>query len=341
MQKLRKPADRPAAPAAGAVYRIGSVSRLAAVPVTTLRVWESRYAAFVPAKSEGRHRLYAEADVIKARLLRQLTEAGHSIGTIARLGVDRLQQMLVRARAPAPAGAEEAPRVTVAVVGEALAARLNAPQWKATYLGHALDIQRVFADLDAVEAQPVARDGQARDPDLLLARFNTLQATTGEQLARAIAQLRVKQAIVLYLYGAPAIVESLRAAGMIVRREPVTEADLAEWIRSQVVVDAAGAIASVRSGALIPPRRFSDSTLARIAGGPTSMLCECPRHIAELVTQLASFEEYSRECLNSSTQDAQVHAYLRSVAGSARALFERALQMVAQHDGLDLGPEAG
>lgn len=332
MQKLRNTAP---------TYRIGTVSRLASVPVTTLRVWESRYGAFVPVKSEGSHRLYGEGDVIKARLLRQLTEAGHRIGTVAHLAVDTLQQMLVRSRAPQAGAATEAPRVSVAVVGDAIAARLNSPQWKATFLGHALDIQRVFADLDAVEAQAVHPDEGARPTDLLLVRLITLHATTGEQLARAIAQLGVKHAVVLYLYGAPAAVAALRAAGMIVRREPVDEADLAELIRSQVVVDAAASIASVSTGALIPPRRFSDATLARIAAGPTNMLCECPRHIADLVTQLASFEEYSRECLNSSDDDAQVHAYLRSVAGSARALFERALQMVAQHDGLDLGSGAG
>lgn len=319
-------------------YRIGAVSRLAGIPVPTLRVWERRYGAFQPAKSEGSHRLYAEGDVIKAKLLRQLTEAGHGIGTIAHLAAERLQQMLARARAGTPAP-EPLPRVAVAVVGAALAARLNSPRWRATYLGHALEVQHVFADLDAVEAQPLPALAGERDPDLLLVRFHTLHAGAGEQLARVIAQLRVKQAIVLYLYGAQATVDALRAGGMIVRREPVEDAAVAELIRSRVVVDAAATLASLRAGALIPPRRFSDAMLASVAGSPTSLLCECPRHIAELVTQLASFEEYSLQCLNRSTEDAQVHAYLRSVAGSARALFERALVVVAQQDGLAL-PEA-
>ena len=35
-----------------------------------------------------------------------------------------------------------------------------------------------------------------------------------------------------------------------------------------------------------------------------------------------------------SLADARVHAYLHSVSGSARALFEHALQMVAEHEGL-------
>jgi hypothetical protein len=51
---------------------------------------------------------------------------------------------------------------------------------------------------------------------------------------------------------------------------------------------------------------------------------------------LASFEQYSHDCLNKSSEDAHIHAYLSSVSGSARALFESALEMVAQHEGIDL-----
>lgn len=335
MQNLRNEAE------SGAVYRIGGVSRLAGVPVTTLRVWERRYGAFVPAKSEGQHRLYGDDDVIRARLMRQLTEAGHSIGTIAHLDAQALQQRVLQAQGAAEGVPAEPRRVSVAVVGEALSARLNTANWRATALGRSLAIRGVYPDLEAIDALPVQPPAAARDPDLLLVRFNTLQAGAGEQLARAIAQLRAKQAIVLYVYAARATVDALRAAGMIVRREPVAEADLAELIRSQVMLDAAGSVAPPQTGALIPPRRFTDATLAAIAARPAHMLCECPRHIAELLAQLASFEEYSRDCLNASTQDAQVHAYLRSVAGSARALFERALEMVALHDGLDLGPAQG
>ena len=56
------------------LHRIGSVAALSGVPVPTLRVWEARYAAFKPQKSAGRHRLYTDADVLRASLLRQLTE---------------------------------------------------------------------------------------------------------------------------------------------------------------------------------------------------------------------------------------------------------------------------
>jgi MerR family transcriptional regulator, light-induced transcriptional regulator len=93
-------------------------------------------------------------------------------------------------------------------------------------------------------------------------------------------------------------------------------------------------------GSVIPPRKYSESTLNRVANISTNVLCECPRHVAELITQLANFEQYSHDCLNKSEKDAHLHAYLSSVSGSARALFESALEMVANHEGIPLNDES-
>lgn len=174
----------------------------------------------------------------------------------------------------------------------------------------------MFTDLDAVEAQPAEADA-APSADLLLVRLHTLHAGTGAQLARVIAQLRVRQAIVVYQFGAPDAVDALRTAGMIVRREPVADAELAEQIRSEVVVDAAAAIASLRAGALIPPRRYSDAMLAQVAASPSNLLCECPHHIAELLRLLGSFEDYSLQCLNRSSEDARPRRMATSSGSNA------------------------
>jgi DNA-binding transcriptional MerR regulator len=311
------------------VYRIGAVARLAGVPVPTLRVWESRHAAFQPLKSAGSHRLYAEGDVTRARLLRQLTQSGHSIGGIARLPSGELQQLLGRTRGAAASKPVQPPRrMTTVVVGEATAARIEAA---GRALADALDVRQVFAALEQ------AADGTPAEPvDLLLVRLNTVQPGTLALLARVVARHGVRRAIVLYNYGAQAAVEALRSAGLTVRREPLSGPELAELIGSLRMVDASGAMPMEHAGPLIPERRYSDAALARVAAAPSSVVCECPRHIADLIGQLAAFEEYSQECLNDSSEDAALHAYLRSLAGSARALFEHALERAAAHGGLTL-----
>lgn len=336
MQKLLNTAEIPSTSRfePEALHRIGAVSRLSGVPVTTLRVWESRYAAFAPAKSSGRHRLYTDADVMKARLLRQLAGSGHGIGGMAGLPLPRLQQMLAASPEARPA-ARTAPRIAAIVVGDAIAARVTVTDWQQRHFGGAFWVQRAFVDLEQAAAagpQPAADGSMA----LLLVRLNALHPSSYEQLCAAIERLGVERVVVLYNFGPEALVEAMRSAGMLVRREPVPSAELADLVRSVVMVDAAESLSTLRAGALIPRRRFSDATLARVAASPSSVVCECPRHIADLIGQLSSFEEYSEQCLNDTAEDARLHAYLRSVAGSARALFEHALELAARHGGLAL-----
>ena len=313
-----------------ALHRIGSVSRLAGVPVSTLRMWEGRYGAFVPGKTEGRHRLYADSDVVRARLLRQLTECGHSIGGIAQLPAQQLQGMLVDARSAGVTGRNSngARKLAVVVFGPALASRINSSQFSERLAGDVLDVRAVFGDFD--EAFAASPSGTVA-PDLLLARVNALQPAIVERLLALQGVLQARHGVLLYNFGAQATLAALREAGFTLRREPVDDGELAEVIRSFTWAHA-DAQPSQAPQAAIPARRYSDEQLAIVAGSPSGMLCECPRHISDIITQLSSFEDYSASCLNESIADAHVHARLRSVAGSARALFESALEMVLAHN---------
>lgn len=59
-----------------------------------IRVWEKRYATVRPERSGGNQRLYSEADVERLSLLKRAVDAGHSIGTVASLAVEQLQQLV-------------------------------------------------------------------------------------------------------------------------------------------------------------------------------------------------------------------------------------------------------
>jgi DNA-binding transcriptional MerR regulator len=313
-----------------ALHRIGSVSRVAGVPVSTLRMWEGRHAAFAPTKTEGRHRLYSEDDVLRARLLRQLTEAGHSIGGIARLAAAQLQELLVQSRsADAQRRAPAAPRrLCVVVVGTALAARITSARWQHLLGDTVLEIRRIYRTIE----EALAADPSALHADVLLARTTALQPGADAQLLQLLQQLQARHAILLYSFGAAQALGALRERGFLLRREPVEDGELAQLVRSMTWAGAPQPGPAQEARAAIPARRYSDDDLTQVATSPTEMLCECPRHIADIIGQLASFEEYSARCLNHGDEDAQVHAYLRSVSGSARALFEDALDRVLAHN---------
>jgi DNA-binding transcriptional MerR regulator len=77
-----------------AQYRIGMVAKLSDLTTHTIRMWERRYGAVTPHRSEGGGRLYGDAEVERLRKLKRLVDAGHSIGRIATLADDELSELL-------------------------------------------------------------------------------------------------------------------------------------------------------------------------------------------------------------------------------------------------------
>jgi len=83
-----------------AKYRVGMVSKMTGLSTHTLRMWEKRYAAVLPKRTEAGGRLYTDADVERLRLLHQLVGSGHSIGGIAKLPDVDLRRMAASFPAP-------------------------------------------------------------------------------------------------------------------------------------------------------------------------------------------------------------------------------------------------
>lgn len=75
-------------------YRIGLVARLTGVSTHQLRIWERRYHAVTPARTEAGGRLYSDNDVARLRSLKKLVDLGHSIGQVARLEERELAALL-------------------------------------------------------------------------------------------------------------------------------------------------------------------------------------------------------------------------------------------------------
>ena len=316
------------------LFRIGALAKMTGIPVSTLRIWEVRHHAFSPSKTAGKHRLYSQEDVHKAGLLKQLSRQGHAISTIAPLQAAALEGMLgpqeTLAR-PLAAPRQAAGTASLAVIGAGIADRIGSKKFKRQFLGATLRVTDCFTDL----AQACAADFHEK-PQILLVKVNTLHDSIRGEIQALVLKQGVVHTLVVYGFAQEAVVQAMRAAGMLVRRGPVSDYELSDLISSVLLVDTAKSLGGVHAESLIAPRKYCDETLSRVAGISTDMLCECPRHVAELIAQLASFEQYSQECLNKNEEDAHLHAYLHAISGSARALFERGLEMVAQHENIAL-----
>lgn len=59
-----------------AIYNIGVVSRMTGIPPATLRIWERRYDFPQSERTEGKHRLYSEAEVQRLRWVKSRIDEG-------------------------------------------------------------------------------------------------------------------------------------------------------------------------------------------------------------------------------------------------------------------------
>lgn len=319
------------------LYRIGAVSKLASVPVTTLRIWETRYQAFTPTKTHGQHRLYGQDDVLRATLIKQLSDQGHSVSGIAVLDSTQLRllhQQGLSVLALHQVAALTPSRLSAKVVGTGLAQRLGSVRQKLGLFAEQSEYVEVFSDLATARAT-----AEHTPADLLFIRLNTVQESTVSELLEFVRASRASHTILLYVYGASNNLQTLSNAGITVRKDSISDTDLSEWVRTVSLEQALREAAIPLAGRKATPKKYSDETLARVANISTAVLCECPRHVAELLAQLSSFEQYSQECVNKNSADQQLHEHLAEVSGQARALFEHALELIAAHEGIALYDE--
>ncbi len=326
------------------LHRSGAVARMLRMPVATLRVWERRYGLTQPLLSPSGQRLYSAADVRRLALVKQLTDLGHAIGSLAPLDVAQLQRVaathvhaLAATQTPErPHAAHQAPvrAWRLAVVGAALGTRLLRPALLRR-LGRPLALLGPFNDITQAAAALQGADLDAvlfQEPQLHDGWLATIDAG-----APALAPV---PKAVLYGFAADAVCEALASAGIALLREPQPDAVLAQWLHGLSTMAATVKSPAVLAPALetVPPRRWDDAALADFAGRLLTMACECPRHVTELLVQLSHFEDYSAQCEQRNTADAELHAHLWQVAATSRARFEAALEVVALHEGLVLPP---
>ena len=203
-------------------------SRMARMPVSTLRIWEQRYKVVAPATTPTGKRLYSAADVERLALLKQLTDHGHAIGAIAALSAAQLQQV-ASTHITIVAGGQnpQVPRPVpwhLVVVGTALARRLQRPA-VARHLGRPLKVSAVFDTL--VQAADANREGPV---DLLVWQAPSLPADALSELKAAAAAWGARRVAVVYRFAGAVARETFAGAAVVLLREPQDDDALGAWL---------------------------------------------------------------------------------------------------------------
>jgi MerR family transcriptional regulator, light-induced transcriptional regulator len=142
---------------ADAHLAIKVVARRTGLSAHVIRIWEKRYGAVEPERTGTNRRLYSDEQIERLSLLRDVTQAGHSIGHVAKLPTEKLRQLAreslgtnghaprpLRAVPAAPAFLDECLAAVKALDSRALEEALKRA---ATDLGTQGLLQRVVAPL--------------------------------------------------------------------------------------------------------------------------------------------------------------------------------------------------
>ena len=308
-------------------YRIGGVCRLTGLSPHVLRVWERRYGVVTPHRQSNQRRLYSDRDVRKLRLLKQLVDQGQAIGSIAELSVEELEERLNHTGALLATPAQQEP-LRVILLGE----NLNNLALEA---GSAIfEVSGRYRD----EKEALASETSG-EIDALVIERPLLYAEAAEHINQLAERLNARHIVIVYEFASRATVDALTGSRFTPMRAPV-DAPLLEAIISKRFSVLPVARSQMRDiDKVAAARRFSDGDLAYLAAQPNAVACECPRHLAQLVAQLAHFESYSAQCQSRSREDAALHKYLHAVTARAREDMEEALSKVIEAEGIRLGDD--
>lgn len=307
-------------------YSIGVVARRTHMHPETLRVWERRYELIVPGRTETGRRLYSEVDILKVSLVKQLTERGHAVSSVAKLPIDRLKQLL-NASGSVATESKAPPRFRrrVMFLDDPLRVRLGR------------DLLR-FEDIEIVERNDAhhAATGE-KQADVVVFDIVTINEKSLDQVRRSLLDTGGINAVVVYKFATRASIEQLERAGIICLKGLVTASEVHRACRA-LPNGAADTSRVTPPPAMVgnQPRRFDNAQLARVATLSGTIACECPNHLAELIINLAAFEQYSSECANRNVEDTQLHAQLNQSAAAARGILEDSLARLIEIEGIQI-----
>ncbi|MGM0558317.1 MAG: MerR family transcriptional regulator [Myxococcota bacterium] len=326
-------------------FRIGAVAKMTGIPTATLRTWERRYEAVQPSRSEGGERLYTLEDVTRLQLLRESSDLGKRISELTEMDNRALRDMIEEetkapedtSTPPTPGGSPLKPStqpIGIAVIAHALPEQLATAE-----LPRDVEIVSITHSLQALRER-----GQYADVDIVLVELDLLGENPAKSIGQCIQTLDPGGVIVLFDFATASTMKTILATGARMMQAPARLPVLHQEIRDLAHITRGKGhpirpnlelLPSPDEALRAPKRRFRDDQLARLRELSSDVECECPNHLAGLVSGLLAFEQYSRGCESKNPEDASLHRTLASGTGKARQIVEELLLQVCIQDGLD------
>lgn len=326
------------------LHDIAYVAQVTGLTAANIRAWEKRYQTITPQRTETGRRLYTDADLRKLRLLKSLGDYGVPIRSTAALSIEELEKKIDEFKQSTNPAQSQSPLNTlpngsprVLAVGAHALRRVK----RVSELGLAFRL----VEIEQVALDPDSFQTGADLADILVIEAPALFDDTINDLYRLRQRFGASQALVLYRYSQTATLDRIQRdePKLVAVQEPITDQDLRNALARLILKGAREQIDDELANVGIPgangpmiQRRFDDDDLDKIALLRSSVECECPRHVANLLKGLNAFEAYSAACESRNPADAQMHHYLYQTTIKARAAMEEAMERLMRFEGIDL-----
>ena len=305
-------------------FRIGGVTKMTGISVDTLRAWERRYQVVSPARAESAARLYSLEDIERLKLLKALVSEGHGIGSIAQLDRSALESLLDKHALETDSSREEEQEgLTVLAYSESYV-----PVSSETLDQAGLTLLGEYRNWSVFQEQ--ALSGTA---DALVLELSALSPELVHEICALAVKNGKKRIVVIYGFSSSSLTQRLRREGISVLRAPVDQEEIVSHLRRS---RGSGLVENEPLSSLTPTRSIDDQTLDFLSLVETSIECECPKHLADIIRTLNRFEDYCVSCENRNDADAALHVSLRATTALARASFERSLKKVIENEEIEL-----
>jgi hypothetical protein len=187
-------------------------------------------------------------------------------------------------------------------------------------------------------------------PQVVVADLDRLGADPATAAERVLSASAAELFITVYKFAPRGAVQHLAGDKRRVLRAPLSIAMLKTQMMSTIVRGMLASVGPVRSAtptARPIPRRpsnetlpqtplFTDAQLGTLRERQSRLACECPNHVAELVSSLVAFERYSRACANRDDDDAAMHQKLARATAEARSVMEKVLVDLLRFENIEV-----
>ena len=310
------------------LYKIGAVSNITGINISTLRSWENKFDIVTPTRVNGTQRGYTKQDLDKLVLIQALIDSGDSISSLRGLSLEQLQSRLLSndsSKNDSNSSHEKLLELNVITIGTMI------PDLEAETAG--LPSIKVAKKYDLDEFTDDENEEIKCDCDLIIFELATLHIQTINWIKVILTNNSINHCIILYRFASS---DGMMAANTDKRlntlRQPVSAQDIFLMIKFLTDIEPSNRNSvKVRHDEHVP---FTDKELWEISVMANPIHCECPKHLSSIISSIKGFEKYSADCEELSESDRILHRELEENAKEARIIMEKSLRKVINENSI-------